>query len=199
MIRHFALAIVGAAAFGVTLVPGAVAASPAPPTSCVQYASSIGKVLGFGAMLLRQSEQYIPLIQQAAYAGIDDDAGAISAVAKKTSAIDAKLGALVATAKTATARTVTDGRACATAGSSCVALIDAGTQMLGILSVAAGDAAGYRNLIAAAAKAGHDENASALKAVVATEERLTTQITQEDGRLTAVESRLRPLEQACHG
>jgi hypothetical protein len=199
MIRHFVLAIVGAAAFGVMLVPPAVAAAPAPPTSCVQYASSIGKVLGFGATLLRQSDQYIPLVQQAAYAGINDDAGAINAIAKKTSTIDAKLGALVAAAKTATARTVTDGRACAAAASSCVALIDAGAQMLGILSVAAGDAAGYRNLIVAAAKAGHDEDASALKAVVASEERTTAQITQEDGRLTAVESRIRPLEQACHG
>jgi hypothetical protein len=198
MIRRFALPIAGAAAFGVMLVPSAVAASPAPPAICVQYASSIGKVLGFGATLLRESDQYIPLIQQAAYAGIDNDAGAINAVAKKTSAIDAKLGALVATAKTATARAVTDGKACAAAASSCVALVDAGAQMLGILSVAAGDAGDYRNLIVAAAKAAHDDDASALEAVVTREERLTAQITQEDGRLTAVESRIRPLEPACH-
>lgn len=199
MIRRFALPIAGAAALGVMLVPRAVAASPAPPASCVQYASSIGKVLGLGATLLRQSEQYIPLIQQAAYAGIDDNAGAINAVAKKTSAVDAKLSALVATAKTATAHTVTDGKACGAAASSCVALIDAGAQMLGILSVAAGDAGGYRDLIVAAAKAGRDEDASALKAVLAREERLTSQITQANGRLTAVESKIRPLEQACHG
>jgi hypothetical protein len=198
MIRHVALRIAGAAACGVMLVPSAVAASPAPPAICVQYASSIGKVLGLGATLLRESDQYIPLIQQAAYAGIDDDAGAINVVAKKTSAIDAKLDVLVATAKTATAQTVTDGKACAAAASSCVALIDAGAQMLGILSAAAGDAGGYRNLIVAAAKAGRDEDVSALKAVVAREERLTAQITQEDGRLTAVESRIRPLEQTCH-
>jgi hypothetical protein len=70
--------------------------------------------------------------------------------------------------------------------------------MLGILSVAAGDAGDYRNLIVAAAKAAHDDDASALEAVVTREERLTAQITQEDGRLTAVESRIRPLEQACH-
>jgi ferritin-like metal-binding protein YciE len=196
--RRLALAIAGAAALGVMLVASAVAASPAPPASCVQYASSIGKVLGLGATLLRESDQYIPLIQQAAYAGIDNDAGAINAVAKKTSAIDAKLGALVATAKTATAQAVTDGKACGAAASSCVALIDAGAQMLGILSAAAGDAAGYRNLIVAAAQAGHDQNANALKAVLAREERLTAQLTQENGRLTAVESRIRPLEQTCH-
>jgi hypothetical protein len=75
---------------------------------------------------------------------------------------------------------------------------DRDDQLLGILGSAVGDAGGYRSLITAAAKAGHDEDAGGLQAVLEREQQLTAQINQLDALLTKVEARIHPLEQACH-
>ena len=191
---------IAAAALAVAALAFALAPAQAPaaaPSSCIAYAEGVGNLLGVGASLLRESANYAPLITKAAYAGIDDSASAIAAVAKQTSAIDAKLTALGAGVKAATTKAVAEGRACGAAASRCVALTVTGAQLLGILASAVGDAGGYRSLITAAAKAGHDNDAAGLQAVVKREEQLTAQINQLDARLTKAEARIHPLEQAC--
>ena len=73
----------------------------------------MGQLLGDGATLLRDAAAgYVPLIEQAAEAGIDNSASEINAVAKKTSAVDKKLAILVAASRTTTKQVVANGKAC---------------------------------------------------------------------------------------
>ncbi|HEX4034796.1 MAG TPA: hypothetical protein VHX66_10160 [Solirubrobacteraceae bacterium] len=200
MRRRAALAIACAAALACMLTPGpAVASASPPPASCLAFAHGMGTLLGNGATLLRDAASgYVPLIEQAAEAGIDNSASEIDAVAKKTSAVDQKLAVLVAASRKTTKQVVADGKACG-AAPSCHALTTLGGQILGVLATASGDAGSYRSLIVAAAKAGHDENVKAVDALVAREERTTTAIAALDNKLVKLESNIHGVEAACHG
>ena len=196
--RRIAPTVVAVLALAFALAPGAEASTP-PPSSCLAYATAIGKVLGIGASVLRDSAQYPPLIQKAALAGVDNSASELKTVSKKTSAIDAQLTALTATAKSTAATAVSEGKACRAAAPACSPLVGVGAQMLGILGTAAGYAGGYRSRIVAAAKAGHDQDTKALEAVLAREQRVTSQLVATNAKLTKTETRIRPVEKACHG
>lgn len=200
MIGRVAAATACAAALAFTLTPaGATAASP-PPSSCLAFAHGVATLLGNGATLLRDAASgYVPLIEQAAEAGIDNSASEIDAVAKKTSAVDKKLAVLVASSRATTKLVVADGKACDAAAPSCVALTKLGAQLLGVLATASGDAGSYRSLITAAAKAGHDENVKEVDALVSREEKTTSAIAVLNGKLVKLEANIHPLESACHG
>ena len=195
MLRRLLIAIACLAALAVASERAAAAA----PASCVSYAHGVGTLLGIGAAVLRDSRGYAPLIQQAAYAGIDNSASELAAVVKKKDAVDAKISKDSAGTKTLTAKVVAEGRACAGTSASCAALTRAGGQMLGILGSAAGDAGAYPTLIADAAKDGHDNDSKGLEGVANRLEALASQIAQLDNRLVEVEAKIRPLEAACSG